>query len=105
MLGILLGQSPRETEEKKERKFSFRKRKDKLEKRSSTKEVLPARCIQVTEVKPETLNPVWDEHFVFEIDDVHHDLLHLDIWDHDDDVSVAEACKKLNEVSGLRGMG
>ncbi|CAN9505541.1 unnamed protein product [Ophioblennius macclurei] len=105
MLGILLGQSPRETDEKKERKFSFRKRREKLEKRSSTKEVLPARCIQVTEVKPETLNPVWDEHFVFEIDDVHNDLLHLDIWDHDDDVSVAEACKKLNEVSGLRGMG
>lgn len=64
MLGILVGQSPREAEEKKERKFSFRKRKEKLEKRSSTKEVLPARCIQVTEVKPETLNPVWDEHFV-----------------------------------------
>ncbi|XP_056258222.1 BAI1-associated protein 3 [Seriola aureovittata] len=105
MLGILVGQSPREMEEKKERKFSFRKRKEKLEKRSSTKEVLPARCIQVTEVKPETLNPVWDQHFVFEIDDVHNDLLHLDIWDHDDDVSVAEACKKLNEVSGLRGMG
>uniref|UniRef100_A0A3P8VQ04 BAI1 associated protein 3 n=1 Tax=Cynoglossus semilaevis TaxID=244447 RepID=A0A3P8VQ04_CYNSE len=103
MLGILLGHSPREVEEKKERKFSFRKRREKLEKRSSTKEVLPARCIQVTEVKPETLNPVWDEHFV-EIDDVHNDLLHLDI-DHDDDVSVAEACKKLNEVSGLRGMG
>ncbi|XP_042361343.1 BAI1-associated protein 3 [Plectropomus leopardus] len=105
MLGILLGQSPREMEEKKERKFSFRKRREKLEKRSSTKEVLPARSIQVTEVKPETLNPVWDEHFVFEIEDVHNDLLHLDIWDHDDDVSVAEACKKLNEVSGLRGMG
>ncbi|XP_034449552.1 BAI1-associated protein 3 [Hippoglossus hippoglossus] len=105
MLGILVGQSPREVEEKKERKFSFRKRKEKLEKRSSTKEVLPARCIHVTEVKPETLNPVWDEHFVFEIDDAHNDLLHLDIWDHDDDVSVAEACKKLNEVSGLRGMG
>ncbi|KAM6957675.1 BAI1-associated protein 3 [Aplochiton taeniatus] len=105
MLGILLGQSPRELEEKKERKFSFRKRKEKLEKRPSVKEVLAARCIQVTEVKPETLNPVWNEHFLFEIDDVHSDLLHLDIWDHDDDVSVAEACKKLNEVSGLRGMG
>ncbi|XP_056144131.1 BAI1-associated protein 3 [Lampris incognitus] len=105
MLGILLGHSPREPEEKKERKFSFRKRKEKLEKRSSTKEVLAARCIQVTDVKPETLNPVWNEHFVFDIDDVHNDLLHLDIWDHDDDVSVAEACKKLNEVSGLRGMG
>ncbi|XP_056434433.1 BAI1-associated protein 3 [Gadus chalcogrammus] len=105
MLGLLLGQSPREPEEKKERKFSFRKRKEKLEKRASTKEVLAATCIQVTEVKPETLNPVWDAHFVFDIDDVHNDLLHLDIWDHDDDVSVAEACKKLNEVSGLRGMG
>lgn len=64
MLGILVGQSPREMEEKKERRFSFRKRKEKLEKRSSTKEVLPARSIQVTEVKPETLNPVWNEHFV-----------------------------------------
>lgn len=64
MLGILVGQSPRETEEKKERKFSFRKRKEKLEKRSSVKEVLAARDIQVTEVKPETLNPVWNEHFI-----------------------------------------
>ncbi|XP_062846398.1 BAI1-associated protein 3 [Trichomycterus rosablanca] len=105
MLGILLGQSPRETEEKKERKFSFRKRKEKFDKRSSVKEVLAARDIQVTEVKPETLNPVWNEHFVFDIDDVHNDLLHLDIWDHDDDVSVAEACRKLNEISGFRGMG
>lgn len=74
MLGILVGQSPRETEEKKERKFSFRKRKEKLEKRSSTKEVLPARCIQVTEVKPETLNPVWDEHFVLWVQ--HFNLFH-----------------------------
>ncbi|KAI4903364.1 hypothetical protein NFI96_010770, partial [Prochilodus magdalenae] len=105
MLGILLGQSPREAEERKERKFSFRKRKEKLEKRSSVKEVLAARDIQVTDVKPETLNPVWNEHFVFDIDDVQNDLLHLDIWDHDDDVSVAEACRKLNEISGLRGMG
>nr|XP_055045759.1 BAI1-associated protein 3 [Misgurnus anguillicaudatus]XP_055045766.1 BAI1-associated protein 3 [Misgurnus anguillicaudatus] len=105
MLGILLGQSPKETEEKKERKFSFRKRREKLEKRSSVKEVLAGRDIQVTDVKPETLNPVWNEHFVFDIDDVHNDLLHLDIWDHDDDVSVAEACKKLNEISGFRGMG
>lgn len=111
MLGILLGQSPKDTEEKKERRFSFRKRREKLEKRSSVKEVLAGRDIQVTEVKPETLNPVWNEHFVLwasvkmsnlkyviisynvtgtsflnvivfhsDIDDVHNDLLHLDIW-------------------------
>lgn len=73
-----------------------------------------------------------------EIEDVHTDQLHLDIWyqpypverapdlcgvgsgavcwaarkaglcpasrDHDDDVSLAEACRKLNEVIGLKGM-
>ncbi|XP_028670301.2 BAI1-associated protein 3 [Erpetoichthys calabaricus] len=105
MLGILLGQSPKDPEEKKERKFSFRKKKDKIEKKSSIREVLPAKVIQVTEVKPETLNPVWNETFTFEIDDVYNDQLHLDIWDHDDDVSVADACKKLNEVSGFKGMG
>uniref|UniRef100_F7FY87 BAI1 associated protein 3 n=2 Tax=Monodelphis domestica TaxID=13616 RepID=F7FY87_MONDO len=105
MLGILIGQSPRELGEKKERKFSFRKRKEKGEKRNSAREVLPAKYIQVTEVKNSTLNPVWNEHFLFEIDDATNDQLHLDIWDHDDDVSVAEACKKLNEVIGFKGMG
>uniref|UniRef100_A0A4X1TAV5 BAI1 associated protein 3 n=1 Tax=Sus scrofa TaxID=9823 RepID=A0A4X1TAV5_PIG len=65
---------------------------------------LPAKCIQVTEVKSSTLNPVWKEHFLFEIKDVNLDQLHLDIWDHDDDVSLVEACRKLNEVIGLKGM-
>uniref|UniRef100_A0A673FNK0 BAI1 associated protein 3 n=1 Tax=Sinocyclocheilus rhinocerous TaxID=307959 RepID=A0A673FNK0_9TELE len=84
MLGILLGQSPKDTEEKKERKFSFRKRREKLEKRSSVKEVLAVTLMMFT--------------------------MTCSIWtygklDHDDDVSVAEACKKLNEISGFRGMG
>ncbi|KAM9304727.1 BAI1-associated protein 3 [Gastrophryne carolinensis] len=105
MLGIMIAQSSKETEEKKERKFSFRKKKDRMEKRSSVREVLPAKYIQVTEVKSHTLNPVWNENYHFEIDDIYSDQLHLDIWDHDDDVSVAEACKKLNEVSGFKGMG
>ncbi|XP_029433484.1 BAI1-associated protein 3 isoform X2 [Rhinatrema bivittatum] len=105
MLGIMILQNAKETEERKERKFSFRKKKEKVEKRSSIKEVLPAKYIQVTEVKSNTLNPLWKENFHFEIDDIYNDQFHLDIWDHDDDVSVAEACKKLNEVSGFKGMG
>ncbi|XP_036135283.1 BAI1-associated protein 3 isoform X2 [Molossus molossus] len=98
MLGILSASStPREPGPHKEQRFSFRKGA----KRGSP---LPAKCIQVTEVKSSTLNPVWKEHFLFEIEDVSTDQLHLDIWDHDDDVSLVEACRKLNEVIGLKGM-
>ncbi|XP_007937831.1 BAI1-associated protein 3 [Orycteropus afer afer] len=118
MLGILpaSGASPREPSGKQQR-FSFRKGS----RRSggsggsggggggggggAARDPLPAKCIQVTEVKSSTLNPVWKEHFLFEIEDVSTDQLHLDIWDHDDDVSLVEACRKLNEVMGLKGMG
>ncbi|XP_076459329.1 LOW QUALITY PROTEIN: BAI1-associated protein 3-like [Babylonia areolata] len=65
---------------------------------------LPARLIRTTLVKPNTLNPVWKEKFRFDLDDVNADTLHLDIWDHDDEFSVIEAAKKLNEVSGLKGL-
>ncbi|VCW77069.1 unnamed protein product, partial [Gulo gulo] len=98
MLGILPASgAPREPSPHKEQRFSFRKG-------SKRGGPLPAKCIQVTEVKSSTLNPVWKENFFFEIEDVNTDQLHLDIWDHDDDVSLVEACRKLNEVIGLKGM-
>ncbi|KAF4015456.1 hypothetical protein G4228_006935 [Cervus hanglu yarkandensis] len=98
MLGILPASGAvQEPSPHKEQRFSFRKG-------SKRGGPLPAKCIQVTEVKNSTLNPVWKEHFLFEIEDVGTDQLHLDIWDHDDDVSLVEACRKLNEVIGLKGM-
>ncbi|XP_066131457.1 BAI1-associated protein 3 [Saccopteryx bilineata] len=98
MLGILPASgAPREPGPHKEQRFSFRKGA----KHGSPP---PAKCIKVTEIKSSTLNPVWKEHFLFEIEDVSTDQLHLDIWDHDDDVSLVEACRKLNEVIGLKGM-
>ncbi|EHH60035.1 BAI1-associated protein 3 [Macaca fascicularis] len=98
MLGILpASDTTREPRAQKEQRFGFRKG-------SKRGGPLPAKCIQVTEVKSSTLNPVWKEHFL-EIEDVSTDQLHLDIWDHDDDVSLVEACRKLNEVIGLKGMG
>lgn len=64
---------------------------------------LPAKYIQATSVQKATLSPVWGERFRFELDDVNTDTLHIDIWDHDDEVNVLEAVKKLNEVKGLKG--
>lgn len=40
-----------------------------------------------------------------DIDDISSDVLHLDIWDHDDESSVLDAVSRLNEVRGVRGLG
>lgn len=65
---------------------------------------IPAKYIQATSVKRATLNPVWNEQFRCQIDDINKDTLHMDIWDHDDEGNVLEAVKKLNEIKGLRGL-
>lgn len=65
---------------------------------------LPAKYIQTTDVKKATLNPVWFEKFRFKIDNIDTDVLHLDIWDHDDEFSVFDAAKKLNEIKGFKGL-
>ncbi|XP_064478757.1 BAI1-associated protein 3-like isoform X2 [Ornithodoros turicata] len=70
----------------------------------SLPDTLPAKFIRTTTVKPSTLNPRWNERFRLDIDDIHSDCLHLDVWDHDDESSVFDAARKLNEVTGLKGL-
>ncbi|XP_048763860.1 BAI1-associated protein 3-like isoform X3 [Ostrea edulis] len=83
------------------RKFSLTKKK----RDKTVKELLPAKLIKTTDVKPNTVNPVWEEKFRFDLDDVGTDRLHLDIWDHDEEFSVIDAAKKLNEVQSMKGLG
>ncbi|XP_075558268.1 BAI1-associated protein 3-like isoform X2 [Dermacentor variabilis] len=82
---------------------SFKKR----EPRSGSLEgaTVPAKFIRTTTVKPATLNPRWNERFRLDIDDIYTDRLHLDVWDHDDESSVFDAARKLNEVTGFKGLG
>lgn len=60
--------------------------------------------IQTTSVKPMTLDPVWNENYLFKLVDETSEVLHIDIWDHDDEFSVFDAARKLNEIKGLRGL-
>ncbi|CAF4554622.1 unnamed protein product [Rotaria sp. Silwood1] len=71
---------------------------------SSLRDKLPAKYIQTTDVKTATLNPVWMEKFRFHIESGKTETFHLDIWDHDDEFSVIEAAKKLNQVQGFKGL-
>ncbi|XP_047741537.1 BAI1-associated protein 3 [Hyalella azteca] len=73
--------------------------------RDSLTNVIPVKIIRATGVKPHTLNPRWAEKFRLDIDSINTDILHLDIWDHDDESSVLDVVSKLNEVKGVKGLG
>ncbi|KAI4497086.1 hypothetical protein M0802_007832 [Mischocyttarus mexicanus] len=105
------GESDNSHHEKLRKHHSFRlsfKRKEhtsRREHRESFSGAVPAKFIRATTVKPHTLSPQWREKFRFDIDDISTDILHLDIWDHDDESSVFDAVSKLNEVRGVKGLG
>lgn len=68
-------------------------------------DVIPAKFIKSTSVKFNTLQPIWNEKFRFDLEDAATDKLHLDVWDRDDDFSVIDSVRKLNEIKGMKGLG
>ncbi|XP_073092034.1 protein unc-13 homolog D isoform X2 [Manis javanica] len=55
-----------------------------------------------TQVVTQTLNPVWDETFILEFEDINNSRFHLDMWDLDTVESVRQKLGDLTDLHGLR---
>nr|XP_060620638.1 protein unc-13 homolog D isoform X1 [Anolis sagrei ordinatus] len=65
------------------------------------KNLIPEDQTHRTQIISQTLNPVWDETFILEFEDIANARFHLDMWDSDEVETVRQ---KLGEVTDLHGL-
>lgn len=60
-----------------------------------------------TSIKQETLSPEWNECIEIPLtrEQVENHFIHIQVWDYDDEESMAGAIQSLKDVKGIRGMG
>lgn len=63
---------------------------------------LPEDQTHKTQVKAQTLNPVWNETFTMEVDDIENARFQMDMWDSDDVESVRSKLGELTDLHGLK---
>ncbi|XP_036197388.1 protein unc-13 homolog D isoform X1 [Myotis myotis] len=63
---------------------------------------IPEEQTHRTQVIDQTLNPVWDETFILEFEDINSASFHLDMWDLDTVESVRHKLGELTDLHGLR---
>ncbi|XP_047403423.1 protein unc-13 homolog D isoform X1 [Sciurus carolinensis] len=63
---------------------------------------IPEEQTHRTQVVNQTLNPVWDETFILEFEDISNSSFHLDMWDLDTVESVRQKLGELTDLHGLR---
>ncbi|KAG5202870.1 hypothetical protein JEQ12_002453 [Ovis aries] len=63
---------------------------------------IPEEQTHRTQVVTQTLNPVWDETFILEFEDISNASFHLDMWDMDAVESVRQKLGELTDLHGLR---
>ncbi|XP_028821116.1 protein unc-13 homolog D [Denticeps clupeoides] len=74
-------------------------------KKAVVKSAAPERNIFQTDVKKQTLNPKWDETFKLEFEDIIGDNLHVEMWDKDEELSLAQKLEDIRtNIHGLKRM-
>ncbi|XP_045841608.1 protein unc-13 homolog D isoform X3 [Meles meles] len=63
---------------------------------------IPEEQTHRTQVVEQTLNPVWEETFILEFEDISSSSFHLDMWDMDTVESVRQKLGELTDLHGLR---
>ncbi|XP_032726491.1 protein unc-13 homolog D isoform X5 [Lontra canadensis] len=63
---------------------------------------IPEEQTHRTQVIEQTLNPVWEETFILEFEDISSSSFHLDMWDMDTVESVRQKLGELTDLHGLR---
>lgn len=97
----MLGLMTEENEEDKAKKIKICRKKS----RSTVRDVLDGESIHMTQVKEDTLDPVWNETFTMIVSNLQTERFHLDIWDCDDKDLLKEEDRKISKIKGISGMG
>ncbi|XP_067860496.1 protein unc-13 homolog D [Heptranchias perlo] len=96
LLGVMIPEEHQEEETQRADSPQPRRRQ-----KAVVKDSIPQDQIQRTEVKKQTLNPIWNETFLLSVKDSRHTELHMDMWDLDDVESVKH---RLGEIHGIDGL-
>ncbi|XP_036396006.1 protein unc-13 homolog D [Megalops cyprinoides] len=69
------------------------------------KDAVPAEEIYQTDVKKQTLNPIWNQTFILEFEEPKHANFHMEMWDKDEDVSLGQKLEEIRtNFQGIRRM-
>lgn len=71
-------------------------------KRNALREFQHDHKVEVTRVIDQSTAPTWNEEFSFELNDMNDQVLHVDVWDKDDDDVVLDT---ENKIKSIRGFG
>uniref|UniRef100_A0A7M5UIZ8 C2 domain-containing protein n=1 Tax=Clytia hemisphaerica TaxID=252671 RepID=A0A7M5UIZ8_9CNID len=61
--------------------------------------------VKMTKIQMKTLNPEWNQPFKFNVNDLHNQVLRIDMWDKDDNSVILDEENKITSIKGFKGAG